>query len=1107
MSSHTQARASGGASGGASGAGGATGASGGGKQVSLLTLMSSSVKSSSLSGKKKNSLGVGGDGVSLKQSAPLSSKDSKGSEPMLITLDGEEPEEEPAPPSATTPAPMFEQKSKGSDEARVAPLTDDVEMRKERKRPAESQEPVNDIGMRDDVDHTTPCAKAPRLSAEQLEAIPMTTTPAPEPAPAQKTAQPTSSTPPAQPQASAAALAKVRTEKERTALLELLSTDVEDVTNKFADACIEREAQLADTPPKLSLPLKDGEVGALIEGMRQPLSRLVTMLLGASMRGSGATPENSPSDQTIRNVILRLAKRENKGAMDGPELDQVDRLENNEPRFMWRWELHTLTTLPPKVRPPAKEARETWTRANKRLGALENLRRAVIAAAPPAGVERGDDTLLAESRQAEIRTAQTKLMKAEAARPAGRSRKQQAAIDESAAAAAAEPTTPAAKNADGNGEAAPPPSKVKPTSAEKAKRDAEKEATRAAKAAEKEAEKKAKAAEKEAERAANAAKKEAEKATKAAEKAAEKAAREAAKEEEERKKKEAEAKAKEKAKASAMSFFNKLGVTRESVDAPKAASAAPASVDDRLFFSEPPQEGHPLHAAVQQALTRESKTAAIDAWLAGAASEMQLHNPIVAMKSSAQRATRYWADRRGVPNQPRRRSLGGCDNGSSPAKAVQMDVDDVMVLDAPPRRQVRARRYRSKLLQFHKDEQVRPAYFGSHRPSKVVKGRRPKARDPDVDYDYESWDDWEEPDEDAESLKSEDDKDDKDDEEGDEADGQFVVPDGYLSAEEARSEDGGGDAEAAAATAESGAVAGMDEAKLSLILCGRCVSAEVPPSAAAHALRRRVDASVRAAARKQSSVLLIAPGCGLKAPVGANAPQRGAGKLLMAFPGIPACEAFRPSADEDPLVRRQAELEARAAKAEAKAARIAARKAAKAAAAAEAATAAVAAADDVAGQSPPPPPPPPPSTAEEEGDGSPSAKAAKEAARAAKAAEKQERDAAKAAEKAAKDEARAAKAKEKQERDAAKAAEKAAKETVKAAKEEEERKKKEAEAAKVERQKANAMKAFFKLGVKRESLDNNNNDDNNDNNGDNSSGAGVEAGAAGAADDPIALDE
>ena len=39
-------------------------------------------------------------------------------------------------------------------------------------------------------------------------------------------------------------------------------------------------------------------------------------------------------------------------------------------------------------------------------------------------------TLLAESRQAEIRTAQTKLMKAEAARPAGRSRKQQAAIDE-----------------------------------------------------------------------------------------------------------------------------------------------------------------------------------------------------------------------------------------------------------------------------------------------------------------------------------------------------------------------------------------------------------------------------------------------------------------------------------------------------------------------------------------------------------------------------------------------------------------------------------------------------------------------------------------------------
>jgi muconolactone delta-isomerase len=49
---------------------------------------------------------------------------------------------------------------------------------------------------------------------------------------------------------------------------------------------------------------------------------------------------------------------------------------------------------------------------------------------------------------------------------------------------------------------------------------------------------------------------------------------------------------------------------------------------------------------------------------------------------------------------------------------------------------------RLKLLQFW--ENVRPAYYGTRRPSTVVTGRRILSRDEDVDYDYDSEAEWEE---------------------------------------------------------------------------------------------------------------------------------------------------------------------------------------------------------------------------------------------------------------------------------------------------------------------------------------------------------------------------
>ncbi|KAK3862856.1 hypothetical protein Pcinc_031312 [Petrolisthes cinctipes] len=93
---------------------------------------------------------------------------------------------------------------------------------------------------------------------------------------------------------------------------------------------------------------------------------------------------------------------------------------------------------------------------------------------------------------------------------------------------------------------------------------------------------------------------------------------------------------------------------------------------------------------------------------------------------------------------------------------------------------------RAKLLLFF--ENRRPAYWGTwSKTSVAVSGRRPFARDGVFDYEYDSDDDWEE-EETGESLSDSEGEEKEEEEDQYEVDNDFFVPHGYLSDDEAKSD-------------------------------------------------------------------------------------------------------------------------------------------------------------------------------------------------------------------------------------------------------------------------------------------------------------------------------
>ncbi|PRP73788.1 chromatin assembly factor 1 subunit A, partial [Planoprotostelium fungivorum] len=120
----------------------------------------------------------------------------------------------------------------------------------------------------------------------------------------------------------------------------------------------------------------------------------------------------------------------------------------------------------------------------------------------------------------------------------------------------------------------------------------------------------------------------------------------------------------------------------------------------------------------------------------------------------------------------------------------EMETVKVVSFDDVPQQNANLQRNkRMKLLRFHDNR--RPSYWGTYsKLSKVIRGRRPFAKDETLlDYEVDSDDEWEEEPEDAEDLnKSEDEADDE--AENSEEEDDFVVADGYFSCDEGIQEEG-----------------------------------------------------------------------------------------------------------------------------------------------------------------------------------------------------------------------------------------------------------------------------------------------------------------------------
>jgi hypothetical protein len=91
---------------------------------------------------------------------------------------------------------------------------------------------------------------------------------------------------------------------------------------------------------------------------------------------------------------------------------------------------------------------------------------------------------------------------------------------------------------------------------------------------------------------------------------------------------------------------------------------------------------------------------------------------------------------------------------------------------------------RMKLYAFHDNR--RPRYYGTfHKKSKVIKGRKPFAKDTSLDYEFDSDDEWEDPDnEDSIAIDEVDKEEEGEEDESGEEEEDFLVPDGYLSEDE-----------------------------------------------------------------------------------------------------------------------------------------------------------------------------------------------------------------------------------------------------------------------------------------------------------------------------------
>ncbi|BDA41437.1 probable chromatin assembly factor 1 subunit FSM at N-terminal half [Coccomyxa sp. Obi] len=547
------------------------------------------------------------------------------------------------------------------------------------------------------------------------------------------------------------------------------------------------ESHVTQSPSMIPLK-KEGLEGALNRG------QVASYLVGSSLPLSEVTAElwelgkGSPdlTEAAVRNMVIDLAARRSFGAKDAGS-DKVDALEDKTGKFLWQWELREQKSLPKAHRAAAGQHKKHMQKIAARLTALAAACKALEAAGSGKGaegkiqkalakLEKVENPILSPTAAACSVPASLQVPPAvEAAQgndPAGPSQDGPSATAAAVPAAetigdasqegtpAADAHTPAAAGKEATDE------EKRKRSEEKAKLNADKERARLERekaAEEKERARIEAAQEKERQRL----EKEVQKREKEAEKERQRAAKEAEKEKQRAEKEAAKTGFhSQTALSKSRNLMNKFFKT-PAKSAGEAGGAGSSQLPKTPLSAQPLR--HPFHDLFTPAPERarlpipRDISEEFDEAMAAAK-----QRPMEELVEGMQQILRSWK------SKPRHRPIRGLPPSWARMRTPEEHLAEFGRLD-------KAKLWRRKFLWF--TDSKRPAYYGSwSRASLTVKGRRPLAKDAELDYEVMSDEEWEEEPE-GENL-SDDDMEEEDTDMEDSCGDGFVVPNGYISEDE-----------------------------------------------------------------------------------------------------------------------------------------------------------------------------------------------------------------------------------------------------------------------------------------------------------------------------------
>ncbi|CAL8461841.1 g1372 [Coccomyxa elongata] len=526
--------------------------------------------------------------------------------------------------------------------------------------------------------------------------------------------------------------------------------------------------------------LNRGQVASYLVGCSLPLSE-VTAELWEFGKGSPDLTEAA-----VRNMIIDLAARRSFGAKDAGS-DKVDALEDKTEKFLWQWELREQKSLPKAHRAAAGQHKKQMQKIAVRLTALAAACKALEAAGSGKGaegkvqkalakLEKVENPILSPAAAACSVPASLQVPPAvEAAQgndPAGPPKDVPSTTAAAVPAAdttgtalqegtsAADAYTPAAAGKEATDE------EKRKCSEEKAQLTADKEHARLERekaAEEKERARIEAAQEKERQRL----EKEVQKREREAEKERQRAAKEAEKEKQRAEKEAAKTGFhSQTALSKSRNLMNKFFKT-PAKSAGEANGAGSSQLPKTPLSAQPLR--HPFHdlftPAPERARLPKPRDISEEFDEAMAAAKQR---PVEELLEGMHQILRSWK------SKLRHRPIRGLPPSWARMRTPEEHVAEFGRLD-------KAKLWRRKFLWFA--DSKRPAYYGSwSHASLTVKGRRPLAKDDELDYEVMSDEEWEEEPE-GENL-SDDDMEEEDTDVEDSCGDGFVVPNGYISEDE-----------------------------------------------------------------------------------------------------------------------------------------------------------------------------------------------------------------------------------------------------------------------------------------------------------------------------------